>query len=151
MRRFILTLACLALAGCAAQAPRPKGPVVGVEHFTVDRPNADGSDAKIADQAAVLFVWALINAGVDAYLVPPGGASYGDVRITGAISQLDFGSRDSFGIVITARDAAGRELTRVSAARSSYSMKKAVKVVMTEDLLAKQELRHAVFSMPAAQ
>src|SRR5262245_20545104 len=150
MRVTVTAVLAMCIAGCATQAPRLKGPTVGVEHFTIDRPtDQPDRDSKMAELAAEWLVGALRNEGVDAYLVPMGGPPYGDVRITGAITELNYVGRDLFGVLLTIRDSSGRELARVSAARSSYSITKAVRVTMSDDVMRNQEFRHAVFTMPA--
>jgi len=139
----------LTLGGCAARGPRPGIPVVGVEQFKIYTPTGDSRERKVADDAAEKFVIALRDEGADAYLIPHGGQPTGDVRVTGLITELDFRGRRRFGVIITARDAKGRELAEESASRSSYNMRKAVRAVVTVDLLASPELRHALLTMPA--
>jgi len=152
MRATTIGLLAVCLAGCTTQAPRPKGPVVGVEPFTIDRPdpNEAAKSAAIANQAAAWLIGALREEGVEAYIVPEGQPGYGDVRISGAITELEFARDDRFGILLTIRDSAGHELAEVAAGRSSLrGMERAMKVTILEDVMHSQQFRHAVFAMPA--
>ena len=161
-------LGIVALSCGPIQNQRPRV-TVGVEHFAVEDPTATDDDAHFGSDAAALLASMLRGAGADAYLVPIGGAPYGDVRITGGVSLLDRGSRTArclvgfgagrvhVGVVVTARDSTGQQLAQVAADRSAHlcdigdgELDRALRAV-TNDLVNDPQLRHVVFAAPVTR
>ena len=144
MRATAAGLALLCLAGCATKKPII-GPTVGVGPFTVDQPTDDSErDAAIAQMAASALGTELRKDNLNAFWVPAGRAPYGDVQITGFITDLNYHT-GRFGVLVTVRDSTGKEYAKVSASRDSHSMQKCVYVVMGYDIGHNGEFRHALF------
>jgi hypothetical protein len=163
MRLSVLGL--LLVSACATAHPRAPSPTVGVRVFSIDVPSDDSTrDDHTARTITAWLIGFMRERGIDAYLVEPDAPPYGDIRVNGSITTLDYGSEalrctvglgaghNDIGIVVAVTDAAGRPLGTTQAMRGSHFCVSALHLAekrVARDIVEDQTFLHAVQRMPA--